>query len=442
MISVNDSYLWSLDLATGQRSALTPRAVGEKVSYADGRWARDGRSLYVTTDRDSEFLRLARLEIQGGRHQFLSTQLPWDVEDLELTDDGKLLATIVNENGIGRLHLFDTRSGKERRAPALPAGSVATIGWHANGRDLALTLVSARMAADVFVADVATGRVERWTESELGGVDLTDLPEPEVVKWPSFDGRELSGLLYRPPSRFTGRRPVIVDIHGGPEGQSRPTFQGRDNYFLVELGVAILYPNVRGSTGYGKTFSLLDNGVLREDSVKDIGALLDWLGTRAELDAERIMVLGGSYGGYMSLAVATHFAARIRCSVDIVGISNFVSFLERTEAYRRDLRRVEYGDERDPEMRKFLERIAPLHNAAKIAKPILVAQGKNDPRVPLQEADQIVATLRKRNIPVWYLMARDEGHGFAKKRNADFLFYALVTFAKTYLLDAQPAPAR
>jgi dipeptidyl aminopeptidase/acylaminoacyl peptidase len=434
-ISVNESFLWSLDLATGQRAPLTPRPEGEKVSYGEGRWARDGRALYVTTDRDGELLRLARLDPKTGRHEFLSSHIAWDVEALDLSSDGRTLATIVNENGAGRVHLFDTRSGKERPAPLLPAGSVSGLGWHANGRDLAVTLGSARIAADVFVVDTRTGRAERWTESELGGVDVAALPEPALVKWKSFDGRELSGLLYRPPARFTGKRPVIVSIHGGPEGQSRPVFQGRNNYLLTQLGVALLYPNVRGSTGYGKSFTKLDNGQLREDSVKDIGALLDWIPTDPALDAERVMVTGGSYGGYMSLAVATHYAARIRCSVDIVGISNFVTFLERTEAYRRDLRRVEYGDERDPAMRAFLEKISPLNNAAKIAKPILVAQGKNDPRVPLHEAEQIVATLKKRNVPVWYLMAKDEGHGFAKKRNADHLFYTLVTFANRYLLD-------
>ncbi len=230
----------------------------------------------------------------------------------------------------------------------------------------------------------------------------------------------------------------MINIHGGPEGQARPGFLGRSNYILRELGVAILYPNVRGSTGYGKSFTKLDNGMLREDSVKDIGALLDWIATSPDLDASRVMVIGGSYGGYMSLAVSARYADRIRCSVDVVGISNFVTFLEHTEAYRRDLRRVEYGDERDPAMRAFMEKIAPLNNAAQIKKPILIAQGKNDPRVPASEAEQMVATLRKAGTPVWYLLARDEGHGFVKKRNADFLFYAQVAFMQKYLLDSEP----
>jgi dipeptidyl aminopeptidase/acylaminoacyl peptidase len=435
-ISINESYLWSFDAATGQRTALTPRPPGgEKVAYRDARFAPDGKSLYVTTDREGEFFRLARVDLASGRHTTLSDRIPWDIERMDLTLDGRQLAAVANENGVGRLHLFDARTGQERRAPALPPGRVVGVGWHANGHDLAVTMVSARMQADVFVADTRTGRVERWTESELGGVDPGDLAEPEIVTWPTFDGRKLSGLYVRPPARFSGPRPVVVQVHGGPEDQARPAFLGRNNYLVAQLGVALLFPNVRGSTGYGKTFTKLDNGLLREDAVKDIGALLDWIKTRPELDAERVMVSGGSYGGFMSLAVSARYPDRIRCSVDVVGISNFVTFLERTEAYRRDLRRVEYGDERDVATRAFLEKIAPLNNADKIRKPMLVAQGKNDPRVPLHEAEQIVATLRKQGTPVWYLLARDEGHGFVKKQNADHLFYVLVAFMKKYLLE-------
>jgi dipeptidyl aminopeptidase/acylaminoacyl peptidase len=437
-ISINESFLWSFDVASGERTPLTPRPRGEKpdkVAYQHGRWSSDGRSIYVTTDRDSEWFRLARVELANGRHTYLSDDIPWDIDELDLSRDGKQLAVVANEDGVGRLHLYDARTGKQRPAPKLAPGTITGIGWHPNGRSLAVTLASARMAADVFVADTRSGRAERWTESEIGPVDLHDLPEPEAIRWRSFDGRELSGLLYRPPPRFTGRRPVMVNIHGGPEGQARLQFLGRHNYLLVELGVAIVYPNVRGSTGYGKTFTQLDNALLREDPVKDIGALLDWIKTRPDLDADRILVSGGSYGGFMSLAVASRYADRIRCSVDIVGISNFVSFLERTEAYRRDLRRAEYGDERDPATRAFMQRIAPVNNAAAITRPILVVQGKNDPRVPLAEAEQIVATLRKRGTKTWYLMARDEGHGFAKKRNADYLAYVLVTFIRTHLLD-------
>jgi dipeptidyl aminopeptidase/acylaminoacyl peptidase len=287
----------------------------------------------------------------------------------------------------------------------------------------------------VYSLEPASGKVERWTESETGGLNAAVFSEPELVRWKSFDGRTISGLLYEPPARFTGKRPVVINIHGGPEGQQQPGFLGRSNYYLNELGVAIIFPNVRGSSGFGKTFLSLDNAEKREDSVKDIGALLDWINTRPELDSERVMVTGGSYGGYMTLAVATHYNDRIRCSLDVVGVSNFVTFLEKTEAYRRDLRRVEYGDERDPKMREFLLKIAPVNNAHKISKPLFVVQGKNDPRVPLPESEQMVATVRKNGSPVWYLMAKDEGHGFAKKKNQDYQFYATVRFMQDHLLQ-------
>jgi dipeptidyl aminopeptidase/acylaminoacyl peptidase len=227
---------------------------------------------------------------------------------------------------------------------------------------------------------------------------------------------------------------VVINIHGGPESQYQPGFLGRSNYLLDELGVALLYPNIRGSAGYGKTFLTLDNGFLRENAYKDIGALFDWIKTRPDLDADRIMVTGGSYGGHMTLAIATYYPDRIRCALDVVGISNLATFLENTESYRRDLRRAEYGDERDPKMRAFMERIAPMNNVAKMTKPLFVVQGKNDPRVPASESEQMVKVLRERGTPVWYLLARDEGHGFAKKRNADFQFYATVLFMKEHLL--------
>jgi dipeptidyl aminopeptidase/acylaminoacyl peptidase len=244
----------------------------------------------------------------------------------------------------------------------------------------------------------------------------------------------ISGFLLRPPAAFSGKRPVIVNIHGGPESQARPGFLGRNNFYLNELGIAMIYPNIRGSSGYGKTFLKLDNGFKREDSYKDIAALLDWIKAQPDLDGERIMVTGGSYGGHMTLAVAAHYSDKIRCAVDVVGMSNLVTFLENTEDYRRDLRRAEYGDERDPEMREFMEKIAAMNNLDKLNKPLFVIQGKNDPRVPASESEQIVAALKKRGVPVWYLLATDEGHGFAKKKNQDFQFYATVMFIKNYLL--------
>jgi dipeptidyl aminopeptidase/acylaminoacyl peptidase len=433
-ISINESYLWLMDVQTGNKTLVTPKGGKEPVSYGGGVFSKDGKGLYLISDRESEFQRLAYYDFASKGYTYLSSDIPWDVENFDLSKDGKHLAFVTNEDGISILHLLDTRTGKETPLPKLPTGLIFRFNWHPNSQELGLSLISARSTADVYSLDIASNTIERWTESETGGINIAGFPEPELVRWKSFDGKTISGFLYRPPAKFTGKRPVMIDIHGGPEGQARPGFLGRDNFLLNELGVALLFPNVRGSSGYGKTFLKLDNGYLREDAVKDIGALLDWIGTQPGLDRDRILVTGGSYGGYMSLAVATKYSDRIRAAINIVGISNFVSFLERTEDYRRDLRRVEYGDERDPKMREFLTRISPLSNADQIQKPLFVVHGKNDPRVPLNEAEQIVRTVRKNNVPVWYLMAKNEGHGFSKKENIDFEFYATVLFIQEFLL--------
>ena len=433
-VSVNESYLWTIDTNSGEKKLITPKGEKEKVSYQGGVFSKDGKGLYVVTDRESEFQRLAYLDLVTLKHTYLTSQIPWDVEEFDLSEDGKSLAYVSNEDGVSVLHLIDTATNQEKPLPKLPIGQVSGINWHRNNQDLGFTLVSARSTADAYSVNVVTGKIDRWTESETGGLNTANFPEAELVRWKSFDNKTISGFLYRPPAKFQGKRPVIINIHGGPEGQFRPSFLGRNNYYLNELGVALLFPNVRGSTGYGKTFLQLDNGFLREDSVKDIGALLDWIATQPTLDKDRILVTGGSYGGYMSLAVATNYSDRIRASIDIVGISNFVSFLERTESYRRDLRRVEYGDERDPKMREFLLKISPLNNAQNIKKPLFVVHGKNDPRVPLNEAEQIVKTVRNNGVPVWYLMAKDEGHGFSKKKNVDFQFYATIMYIKETLL--------
>jgi dipeptidyl aminopeptidase/acylaminoacyl peptidase len=432
-VSVNESYLWLFDVANGKKTAITTRGP-VKIAVGSAVFSKDGKGLFLTSDEGSEFQRLAYYDLATKKATWLTDHIKWDVEEIDLSDDGATLAFVTNEDGISVLHLLDTKSMKERPAPKVPTGVIGGLSWHKNNVDLGMTISSARAATDVYSVDTKTLAVTRWTESETGGLDTSAFAEPSLVRWKSFDGREISGFLYRPPAKFTGKRPVIVNIHGGPESQFRPTFLGRNNYFVNEMGVAMIFPNVRGSAGYGKTFLTLDNGFKREDSVKDIGALLDWIATQPDLDASRVMVTGGSYGGYMTLAVATNYDARIRASLDVVGISSFVSFLERTESYRRDLRRVEYGDERDPQMREFLLKIAPLTNAGKITKPLFVVQGANDPRVPLNEAEQMVKTVKGNNSPVWYLMAKDEGHGFAKKKNADYQFFATIMFIREHLL--------
>jgi dipeptidyl aminopeptidase/acylaminoacyl peptidase len=432
-ISANESYLWMMDAASGEKTLLTPKT-DEKISYSGGKFSRDGKGIYTTTDKDSEFHRLAYIELATKQPRYLTSQIQWDVDEFDLSDNGKTVAFITNEDGYGVLHLMDTATGKDRVPAGIPKGILGGVRWHKNNHDLAFDVTYARSTSDAYSLDTATGKLERWTTSETGGMNTSGFSEPDLVHWKSWDGRMIGGFLYRPAARFTGKRPVIIVIHGGPEGQSRPGFMGRFNYYLNELGAALIFPNVRGSTGYGKTFLALDNGMLREGSYKDIDTLFDWIQTQPDLDAGKVLVTGGSYGGFMTLAVATNYNQRICCSVDVVGPSNLVTFLEHTSGYRKDLRRVEYGDERDPKMRAYLESIAPMNKAKNITKPLFVVAGTNDPRVPVTESRQMVTTVRQNGTPVWYLEAKDEGHGFQKKKNQDFEFYATVMFMKEFLL--------
>ncbi len=438
--SATQSELWMIKLADGSRRKLLPSA-GETAtaSHFAASWAPDGKSLLILSDRASEFRELMRLDLASGALTRLSAHIPWDLggDDAEPAGE-RLLALTANVDGRDELRLFDAASGSEQALPAgltLPAGSVGQVRAHVGSGELALVVSSARGPAQVHAVNLQTGRVEAWTRPTTpAGLDVSALPEGRIVRWKSFDGRTISGILYLPPARFGGKRPVLMQVHGGPEGQAKLGWRGRLNYLVQELGVAVLEPNVRGSSGYGKTFLKLDDGMLREDSVKDMGSAIDWMATQPELDASKVIVAGGSYGGYMALAASVRLADRIAGAASTVGISNFVTFLERTESYRRDLRRAEYGDERDPAMRSFLTSISPLNLADNITKPLLVAQGKNDPRVPWTESEQIVRRLQSRGKPVWYLLADNEGHGFARRENADYFFATLLKFIEQTVL--------
>ncbi len=435
--SANESSVWMIDIASGKLRQILPivdAKSAQQVVYGNLQFSKDGKNLLATSDKDGEFLQLMRINLATLKSTTLSKDIPWDVSDIELAEHSDQLAAVVNRDGLSELHLFNAANGRELKRPALPDGAVAKLKWrHAD--EIGLTVNSAQSPGEVYSLNPKTGKVEQWTKP-AASIDTANFKNAEIIRWNSFDKRSISGLIARPPqnAKFQGKRPVLILMHGGPEGQSTIGFLGRNNYMLNELGIALIQPNVRGSTGFGKTFLKLDNGMLREDSVKDIGALFDWIATQPDLDPKRVMVMGGSYGGYMSLAVATNYADKIVGAIDVVGISHFVSFLERTESYRRDLRRVEYGDERVPEMRAFMERIAPLNNAQKITKPLFVIQGKNDPRVPLNEAEQMVARVKQNNVPVWYLVADNEGHGFVRKPNTDFYFFSVLQFLEEYLL--------
>ncbi|HZW93952.1 MAG TPA: S9 family peptidase [Candidatus Eremiobacteraceae bacterium] len=433
-ISAAETYVWLVDVSSGKKELLTPKTGGETVAYSNAHFAKDGKGVYFTSDQDSEFQRLVYLDLASRKTAVLTPSLNWDVEEFDLSSDGNWIAFVSNEDGISVLHVFDAKTKKEVPVPKLPVGVLFGIQWRKNSREVGFSLSSASRTYDAYSVDVASGKIERWTTSETGGLNTSGFAEPQLIHWKSWDDRSISGFLYKPPAKFTDKHPVIIDIHGGPEGQVRPDFLGRDNYFINELGIVMIFPNVRGSTGYGKTFQKLDNGFLREGSYKDINSLIDWIQTQPDLDSGKVMITGGSYGGFMTLAVATNYNDRICCSVDVVGPSNLVTFLEHTSGYRKDLRRVEYGDERDPKMREFLESIAPANKAKNITKPLFVIAGQNDPRVPASESAQMVAVVRKNGTPVWWLLGKDEGHGFAKKKNRDFEFYATIEFVKEYLL--------
>ncbi|MCA9668520.1 MAG: S9 family peptidase [Myxococcales bacterium] len=429
-ISINESYLHLLDIATRKATLLTPKGQGP-VSYLHGRFGRRGRTAYVTSDRDGKFVKLYALDLAKRTFKPISAKIDWDVTGLDVSDDGSSVAFVVNADGLSKLYFARTSGApRVRLAKNIPAGVIRDVAFSRGGR-LAFTLATATAPDNVYAYAPRRRKLVGWTASEIGGLRSDLFVKPKLIRYPTFDKREIPAFYYKPAGK--GPFPVVLMIHGGPESQYRPTYSPLIQYLLREMKVAVLCPNVRGSRGYGKAYLLLDNGRKREDSVKDIGALLDWIKAQKELDAKRVALHGGSYGGYMVLATMAMYPGRVRAGVDWVGISNFVTFLEHTKAYRRDLRRAEYGDERDATMAKFLRAISPLSKVGKIRAPLLVIQGANDPRVPRSEAEQIVKALRARGKTVWYLLAHDEGHGFRKQRNRIAARLATIAFLERYL---------
>lgn len=434
-ISITNSALHILDLKTGKTKQVNPTE--EEVFYGFAEFSPNGRNLFYVSDQDSEFRNLVRYDIVTGRKTVLTGDINWDVEEFDLSPDGRRIVFSVNEGGLSKLHLRSARNNAELGAPSLPPGLIDGLTFSPDGRRFAFTFNSATSPGDTWSYDLVVKRLTRWTRSEVGGLDTDKFVSPELITFRTFDEvkgspRRIPAFVYKPKGK--GPHPVVISIHGGPESQFRPGFSSTYQFWANEMGVAVIAPNVRGSSGYGKTYVRLDNGRRREDSVRDIGALLDWIAGQKDLDEDRTMVIGGSYGGYMVLASMTHYNDRLAGAVDIVGISNFVTFLKNTKGYRRDLRRVEYGDERDPEMRAFLEKISPLNNASKITKPLFIIQGLNDPRVPASEAEQMLAEVRRNGGTAWYLLAKDEGHGFRKKSNRDYMTEAIALFFREFLV--------
>jgi dipeptidyl aminopeptidase/acylaminoacyl peptidase len=433
-ISANESHIWLLDVTTGIKSEVTNRK-DKSIVQNRAQFSPNPNEIWLVTDRDNEFQRLASMELSTKKVTYYTSKINWDVESYDWNDDKSKLAFVTNEGGLNKLYLMDTKTKQYNEVTNLPIGLISGIGFTKNGQSLFFNQSTADSSSDVYQLNLSSNQVVRWTESELGEMQKEDMSTPQLIEWKSFDGMKISGFYYPVNEKFKGKRPVLITIHGGPEGQSVASFLGANNFYTNEMGVALIFPNVRGSSGFGKTYIAKDNGFLREDSVKDIGALLDWIAQQPELDKDRIMIMGGSYGGYMTLATAFHYADRIRCSVDVVGISSFTTFLKNTEEYRRDLRRVEYGDERNEKMYAFLEKISPLNNTDKIKKPMFIIQGTNDPRVPVTEATQMRDKLKAQGNTVWYLEAKDEGHGFRKKPNVDYQRLAVIKFMENFLIN-------
>ena len=415
-ISATSSKRFILDLASGRTRELNPRK--EEVAYTGGEFTADGKGVLVLSDQGSEVQRLVYIDLGNGRITPVADGGRWPVEDFDLTEDGRTLAYSINEEGRSKVVVRDLAGRRPLPQPKLPVGVLTGLKFSPDGQRLAIGLNTSTSPADVWSWDLPQARLVRWTESEMGGLNAAQMAEPSLIRFRSFDGKQIPAWVYKPRNP-RGRLPVIIQIHGGPEGQERPGFSATYQYWVNELGAAAIAPNVRGSDGYGKTWLKLDNGMKRQDTVKDIGALLDWIATQPDLDPTRVVVYGGSYGGFMSLATFAAYNDRLAGAIDVVGISNFNTFLANTEGYRRDLRRVEYGDERDPKMRAFLESISPLNLTDRMKKPLFVIQGRNDPRVPYTESEQIVAKVRGNGQEVWYMLAKDEGHGFRKKQNRD-----------------------
>lgn len=415
---------------------LTPITRPEDRHYiAHPVLAEYDQAIYCLSDHESDTLKPTRIDIRTGEITKLRGAPDWDAEELTISSDGRRLAVSFNIEGFSEVRLWELPSGKPLPSITLPRGVFSNLTFRPGSHELGFTLNSEESANDVWSADLETGALTRWTNRIKKPAKEIPVIQPVVQRVVSFDQLSIPFLVYYPDAtKFPGRRPALLVMHGGPEGQSRPGYRGSYYYYLNELGVALVYPNVRGSTGYGRHYLSLDNGLKREDSVRDVGAVLDWISRSDRLDAGRVGVLGASYGGYMSLACLIRYPDRLRCGVDSVGISNFVTFLEDTSDYRRGNRRLEYGDERKPEVRQFLESISPVNRAGDIRAPLLIIQGRNDPRVPYTEAERMRDALRLRGGTVWYVLAQDEGHGFSKKSNVDFQNLVTAHFLREHLL--------
>jgi len=434
-----DQDLYVLDIASGELEHLTPH--DGDVRYGSAQWAPDGEGLYLVTDEGSDLRWLARLDLDGTMRDVVVDE-KWNVDGVSVShatvgssddsdgDDAPRLAYSRNVDGYTELtvgELSDETTVEEFPTPDLPGGLAGGVSWGPEADEFAVTVTGRTVNTNVYIVETETGESTRWTHAATAGIPESTFVAPDLVHVESFDGREIPGFFSLPPESTRDEEgvPVIVDIHGGPESQRRPSFSGLTQYFLSR-GYAVFEPNVRGSTGYGTEYMELDNVENRMDSVSDLRAGVDWLQAHPAVDPDRLVAMGGSYGGFMVLAALTEYPEVWAAGVDVVGIANFVTFLENTGSWRRALREAEYGSLEDD--REFLESISPINKADRIDAPLFVLHGENDPRVPVGEAEQIAEEVERQGLPVELLTFDDEGHGISKRENRIEAYTRVVDF--------------
>lgn len=431
--SMYAARLWVINIETGVKTLLSDQSSNEDY-YDIPQFSKDGQGIYVMTSHRSEVTRIAYVPLGTRRYEFLNADERWDVEDFQLSPDRKLATFSINEDGVSRLYLYDIATRRKKAVSGLPPGIISGLAWNSASTDCAFNFKASNTPNDIYSVAVATGTVEKWYQSYSNRMDVDQFPKPTLIRWKSFDGRTISGFMYQPSRQYLGKRPVIIDLHGGISEQFRPGYIYADNYLVNELGVVKIYPNYRGSGGYGKTFAKLDNGLRREDSIKDIGALLDWIKLQPNLDLEKVMVQGASYGGFMAMSVALRYNNRIRASIVESGISEWISAINNIEVNFRDIWRTEYGNEREPRVRDYLIRISPLYKIKQNQKPMLLIHGRNDPRVSIQQAEAVLSAMKETQVPIWYLFGKNEGHSFRNFASWEIKILAIILFVQEYLV--------
>jgi len=444
-VSNNESYLWRVDIKTGKKTPITKRGDGNPSGWLSARFSADGRWVYAISDRGQigeprvwrcEIAACAWTPVTADGLAVDITAGPNGTGGFELSSDGSLMAVTIDRGSYNELQVIDLTTLKARRLPAIPKGVVTQLHWRPRSREIGFTFGSVKAQGDVYSIDMSAGALTRWTFSEAT-FNPDVLPPPQVIQWQSFDGTTISGILYKPAVNFTGRRPVMVQIHGGPDARDRVRWQGRSNYFLNEMGVALISPNVRGSLGFGRKFAVMDDGKGRDGAIRDIGALLDWIATQPDLDQHRVVLTGASYGGWLALEAGIWYHDRIRGIIEGAGMTDFTTYLEQTGQARQENRRREFGDERDPVMREYLKSISPLTRASELKTPTYILHPGKDTRVPVSQARDLLQALKANNASVWYAEFADANHdGFPNTvANIDWMLASWVMFMNTYVLN-------